>query len=96
MKISAANRLCDYIPGVSTVTNLGILALKVSKAAVETLFSKLWKEAPQWTKSEEVQYLASKSIARTLVGLVPVIGNLGIGLYDVAFFISLMSSASSI
>ncbi len=66
--LANADRICDYIPGVSTVTNIVNL---VQKIFLETFVpdSMLWK-------SHYYTNLDEKSYTRCLVALLPLIGNL--------------------
>ncbi|MBS4168595.1 HEAT repeat domain-containing protein [Parachlamydia sp. AcF125] len=74
--LSKADRVSDYIPGVSTVTNLIDL---FQKCAVLP-----FKQKANISKSHYYSYLKQKSFSRCVVLLLPVIGNILVAIYDFA------------
>lgn len=69
-----ADNACDYIPVVSTVTNLTDI---FQKCAVLPFVNK-----ENNANSRYYAHLKSKSLSRSIILLVPVLGNLIIGIYD--------------
>lgn len=68
------DRFSDYIPGISTLTNLGVLIQKT------LILPFLKKETVQ--ENHYFQHIDDKSMSRSCVLLIPGIGNLCVGIYD--------------
>ncbi len=72
LSIKRLDRICDYTPFVSTISNLGILFRKhVFKPAEATL------------KGQAFTHIEQKNTMRCLTLLVPILGNLVIVFYDI-------------
>ncbi|MBS4168463.1 HEAT repeat domain-containing protein [Parachlamydia sp. AcF125] len=71
-----ADQVSDYIPGISTITNSVNLFQKFVVLPS--------KQKANVSKSHYYAYLQQKSFARCVVLLIPVIGNIIIGIYDFA------------
>ncbi|MBS4168593.1 HEAT repeat domain-containing protein [Parachlamydia sp. AcF125] len=71
-----ADRVSDYIPGISTITNLVDL---FQKCAVLP-----FKQKTNVSKSHYYTYLKQKSFSRCIVLLLPVVGNIIVATYDFA------------
>ncbi|MBS4168371.1 hypothetical protein [Parachlamydia sp. AcF125] len=71
-----ADQISDYVPVISTVTNLVAL---FQKSVVFSL-----KQKAAISESHYYSYLQQKSFSRCLVLLIPVIGNIMVGIYDFA------------
>jgi len=69
-----ADRLCDYIPLVSTVSNLIDL---FQKYVVLPLLAK-------GTLNQYYQHLQQKSFLRCIALLIPILGNIVVGIYDLS------------
>ncbi|MBS4168307.1 HEAT repeat domain-containing protein [Parachlamydia sp. AcF125] len=69
-----ADQVSDYIPGVSTITNLIGLFQKYVMLSL--------KQRGDVSKSRYYKHLQQKSFSRCIVLLIPVIGNIIIGIYD--------------
>ena len=69
-----ADRVCDYVPLLSSVSNLVDL---FQKCVVLPLMDKETIESNHYFK-----HLDQKSFLRCLVLVIPVFGNLGVGIYD--------------
>lgn len=70
------DNICDYIPVISTATNLSYLFQKtvvIPFASDETIVN-----------DHYYQYINEKSFARCITLLIPVVGNIVVGLYDLS------------
>ncbi len=68
------DKICDYIPVVSTVTNLVDI--------FETCVCKCFKSNSTISQNRYFSYIQNKPFWRSAVLLIPVLGNIAIGIYD--------------
>ncbi|MBS4169054.1 ankyrin repeat domain-containing protein [Parachlamydia sp. AcF125] len=71
-----ADRIADYVPGLSTITNLIDLFQKYVMLPT--------KQKANISNNHYYSYLKQKSFSRCIVLLVPVIGNISVAIYDFA------------
>ncbi len=82
-----ADRICDYVPVVSTVVNLYDLFTKY------TMISERDAEA---SMDPYTVYIQRKSFFRCITLLIPVIGNLSIAVYDLILFVYTITPAETL
>ncbi len=66
------DNICDYIPIVSTISNITDIFLKYSKS----------EESTEFNSNHYYDHIQNKDIKRCVVLIVPVFGNIGVAIYD--------------